>query len=226
MIFTSLSSLNRWGTPESANTTVTNYRAVKRRASHRAYTTLTQARNSRTQVDSDAHSDADSDTIRVTHLGIEYSYKEEDSLHYYFAKATTDEEEDENLGNVANENETSVEARYVAMLPLSDSHWRTNTGGVATYEGVRYEQTSEIQQRFFRETLAILIFDIDGSVVGSIRASSIYEDAGTTSTTTVTSASFPVQCAEGIFYGVKLIHIFYDNDTYSDKVVRTLRLYY
>ena len=41
MIFTSLSLLNRWGTPASANTTVTNYRAVKRRASHRAYTALT-----------------------------------------------------------------------------------------------------------------------------------------------------------------------------------------
>lgn len=166
----------------------------------------------------------DSDANSVTHLDISYKYKEDENLYYFFAKASTDEEEDDS--NVADDSETNVEARYVSMLSLSDSKWENNTSDVATYEGVRYDETDEINKRYFRETLHIVSVDSDGSVIGTIRASSIYEDSGTTSTTTVDSVSFPVQCAEGKYNHVKLIKISYDNDTYDDKNVRTLRLYY
>ena len=37
MIFTSAGPLNRWGTVATANSSVTNSRAVRRRASHKAY---------------------------------------------------------------------------------------------------------------------------------------------------------------------------------------------
>ena len=37
MTFTSAGPLNRWGTAATANSSVTNSRAVRRRASHKAY---------------------------------------------------------------------------------------------------------------------------------------------------------------------------------------------
>ena len=166
----------------------------------------------------------ESDAISVTHLDISYKYKEGENLYYYFAKATSDEEEDDS--NVADDSETNVEARYVSMLSLSDSKWENNTSDVATYEGVRYDETDEINKKYYRETLHIVSVDSDGSVVGTIRASSIYEDSGDSSTTTVDTVSFPVQSSEGIYNDVKLIKISYDNDTYDDINVRTLRLYY
>ena len=166
----------------------------------------------------------DSDANSVTHLDISYKYKEDENLYYFFAKASTDEEEYDS--NVADDSETNVEARYVSMLPLSDSIWENYTKDVATYEGLRYEPTDEITSRLFRETLHIISLDSDGSVVGTIRASSIYEDSGDSSTTTVDTVSFPVQSSEGIYNDVKLINISYDNDSYDDRNVRTLRLYY
>ena len=166
----------------------------------------------------------DSDAISVTHLDISYKYKEDENLYYYFSKAANDEEQDDS--NRVDTNETNVEARYVDMLSLSDSIWENYTSDVITYEGLRYEPVDDITSLFYRETLHIVSVDSDGSVIGTIRASSIYEDSGTTSTTTVDSVSFPVQSAEGIYYHVKLIKISYDNDTYDDINVRTLRLYY
>jgi hypothetical protein len=163
-------------------------------------------------------------SVSVTHLGVEYNYKEEENLYYYFAKPTDNEDDDE-AENVANESETNVEARYVSMLPLSDSTWENKTSNIATYEGLRYEQTNDIPLRLFRETLHIIISNISGDVIGTIRASSIYKDEGTSSTTTVSEVGFPVQSADGIFSGVKIIKIFYDNDTYTDINVRTLKLY-
>lgn len=40
MIFTSAGPLNRWGLPARTNTSVTNSRAVARRAGHRTYDVL------------------------------------------------------------------------------------------------------------------------------------------------------------------------------------------
>jgi hypothetical protein len=159
----------------------------------------------------------------ITYLDNTYTYNDEDNLYYYFAKDTSDDDDDD---DVADDSETNVEARYVSMLPLSDSIWENYTKDVATYEGLRYEPTDEITSRLFRETLHIISLDSDGSVVGTIRASSIYEDSGDSSTTTVDTVSFPVQSSEGIYNDVKLINISYDNDSYDDRNVRTLRLYY
>jgi len=40
MIFTTAGNLNRWGLPARTNTSVTNSRAVARRAGHRTYDVL------------------------------------------------------------------------------------------------------------------------------------------------------------------------------------------
>ena len=135
-----------------------------------------------------------SNESKIVHLGQDYTYNEDKSLYYRI------------VGDGA------------SNIAVND---------ILTYEGIRYEPDEEDLggRRFFRETLHVLSFSpSDGSTIGTIRASSIYEDEGDTSITTIDNAAFPVQSADGIYKDVKVIIIYYDNDTYEDKRVRTLRL--
>ena len=156
----------------------------------------------------------------ITYLGNTYSYNEDDNLYYHFEKTPEGEVDD----GVADVEENNVEVRYVSILPLSPSNWIDYTLDVATYEGIRYDPNDLITTRFFRETLQINSFLDDGTEVGTIRASSMYIDAGEGTTTTVDTAYFPVECADGKYSDVKIIKIIYDNNTYADRNVRTLQM--
>ena len=155
----------------------------------------------------------------ITYLGNTYTYNEDDNLYYFIIKRVGREEE-----NVIDDDEVNVEVRYVSMLPLSTSDWLDETIEVATYEGIRYDPTGRVNLKLFRETLQIFSLLDDGTQDGTIRASSIYIDAGEGTITTVDSAYFPVECADGKYSDVKIIKILYDNDTYADRNVRTLQL--
>lgn len=159
-----------------------------------------------------------SNESKIVHLGQDYTYNEDKSLYYKIVG--------DGSSNIA-VNETNVELRFVSTNLLTDKSWDNNKSDIITYEGIRYEPDEEYfgGRRFFRETLHVLSFSpSDGSTIGTIRASSIYEDEGDTSITTIDNAAFPVQSADGIYKDVKVIIIYYDNDTYEDKRVRTLRL--
>ena len=149
-------------------------------------------------------------TSTIIHFNNTYTFDNSKNLYYDFIVNA----ESDNLST----NESNVDYRYISSQKLSDKTWNNKTNDILTYEGIRYTPNDEVTGSLFRETLHIL------SNEGTIRASSIYEDSGTGSLTTVENVFFPVQSADGIFKDVKIIKIEYDNDKYENKNVRTLKM--
>jgi hypothetical protein len=146
----------------------------------------------------------------LVHFNSTYTFNNNNNLYYDFNVNT----ETDDLST----NESNVDYRYISSQRLSDKTWNNKTNDILTYEGIRYTPNEEVTGSLFRETLHIL------SDEGTIRASSIYEDSGTDSLTTIDNVFFPVQSADGIFKDIKIIKIEYDNDKYENKNVRTLKL--
>jgi len=152
------------------------------------------------------HQSFENRTNTITHFNKTYTYNSDENLYYIFATSSI-------LVDQSN-----TDRRYVNSQRLSDETWSAETNDILTYEGIKYEPNDTVSELLFRETLQILTSE------GTIRASSIYEDSGVDEVTTVDSVFFPVECSDGIFEDVKIIKIEYDNDTYPDKLVRTLLL--
>jgi hypothetical protein len=166
-------------------------------------------------LSSDSSVELTSGDTTITYLGNTYSYNEDDNLYYVLYPGP---------GTMTLSNGSTA---FNSVSVLSNSTWDTNTSDVLTYEGIRFVTNERVSDQQYRETLHINSPDSDSSSGGSIRASSIYADSGTTSDTTVNSAIFLVETSCGKYDGVKLIKIEYDNYiTFTDKKVRTLRLYY
>lgn len=146
----------------------------------------------------------------LVHFNSTYTFNNNNNLYYDFIVNA----ESDNLST----NESNVDYRYISSQKLSDKTWNNKTNDILTYEGIRYTPNDEVTGSLFRETLHIL------SNEGTIRASSIYEDSGTGSLTTVENVFFPVQSADGIFKDVKIIKIEYNNDKYENKNIRTLKM--
>jgi hypothetical protein len=132
MIFTSNSLLNRWGTPATTNSSVTNSRAVKRRASHRAYTSLDNL-----SISSQLINTASSETLSFVYevssgLGERLSsHKSVDALQdiNYFASSTA-----AGLGDALKENMYIAEKVFIKEVTHNNKKYIIVNKEIFTYE--------------------------------------------------------------------------------------------
>lgn len=132
---------------------------------------------------------------------------------YYTSRVKTEE------GLVSNQNELSPTFTnppsgglgFVSVLPLSDHKFDqyTDNNYHALYEGCRVPANNG------KQYLAVALFKEDVNIVtprGSLRATCVYPDTGSSSETSVPFTEFIVTGATGTFSGAKKILIEYSND--------------